>query len=100
MGFPGGNKQGLRWLAERRTVPAKVGRRRNQSTDDIRTAVAALPWDGELPSVSVFSVTLSSVPTCVTAFDLVAKVGNAGPSSASRAIAARRPFMDRRTVRR
>ena len=40
MGFPGGNKQVLRWLAERRTVPAKVGRPRNQGTDDIQTAVA------------------------------------------------------------
>ena len=28
MGFSGGNKQVHRWLAERRTVPAKVGRRR------------------------------------------------------------------------
>jgi transposase len=40
MGFPGGNKQVLRWLAGRRTVPAKVGRPRNQSTDGIQTAVA------------------------------------------------------------
>ena len=28
MGFKGGNKQAHRWLAERRTMPAKVGRRR------------------------------------------------------------------------
>ncbi len=39
-GFPGGNKQVHRWLAERRTAPAKVGRRRSQEPDEARTAAA------------------------------------------------------------
>jgi hypothetical protein len=38
MGFPGGNKQVHHWLAERRTVPAKVGRRRHRSTDEVQIA--------------------------------------------------------------
>ena len=40
MGFPGGNKQVHRWLDERRTVPAKVGRPRKQDPDDTRVAPA------------------------------------------------------------
>ena len=40
MGFPGGNKQVLCWLAERRTVPAKVGRPRSQDLDDTQIAAA------------------------------------------------------------
>ena len=36
MGFPGGNKQVHRWLAERRTAP-KVGRPRKRDPDDART---------------------------------------------------------------
>ncbi|MBV9511508.1 MAG: ISL3 family transposase [Caulobacteraceae bacterium] len=39
-GFPGGNKQVHRWLAERRAAPARVGRRRNQDPDDAQTAAA------------------------------------------------------------
>ena len=39
LGYPHGSKQVHRWLAERRTVPAKVGRRRSQSTDDVQTIV-------------------------------------------------------------
>ncbi len=38
MGFPGGNKQVHRWLAERRTAPAKVGRRRTENPNDTRAA--------------------------------------------------------------
>ncbi len=34
MGFAGGNKQVHRWLAERRTVPARVGRRRVEDLYD------------------------------------------------------------------
>ena len=34
MRFTGGNKQVHRWLAERRTVPAKVGRRRVEDPHD------------------------------------------------------------------
>ncbi len=40
MGFPGGNKQVHRWSAERRTVPAKVGRPRKQDPDDTQVAPA------------------------------------------------------------
>ena len=36
IGFEGGNKQVHRWLAERRTVPAKVGRRRVDGPHDAR----------------------------------------------------------------
>jgi len=39
MGFAGGNKQVHRWLAERRTVPAKVGRRRVEDLHDAETAM-------------------------------------------------------------
>ena len=39
MGFPGGNKQVHRWLAERRTVPAKVGRRRVEDLHDAATVL-------------------------------------------------------------
>jgi hypothetical protein len=39
-GFPGGNKQVHRWLAERRTAPARVGRRRAPDPGDTRTAAA------------------------------------------------------------
>ena len=38
MGLPGGNTQVHRWLAERRTVPAKVGRRRVELPGDALTA--------------------------------------------------------------
>lgn len=34
MGFPGGSKQVHRWLAERRTVPARVGRPRTEDPGD------------------------------------------------------------------
>jgi transposase len=47
MGFPGGNKQVHRWLAERRTVPAKVGRRRAEDPHDAPTA----PSRGKGPSL-------------------------------------------------
>jgi len=40
VGVPGGNKQVHRWLAEPRTVPAKVGRRCDQSLDDAQAATA------------------------------------------------------------
>ena len=40
MGLPGGNKQVHRRLAERRTVPAKVGRRRTADPDDVQSATA------------------------------------------------------------
>ena len=40
MGFSGGNKQVHRWLAERRTTPAKVGRRRQEDPDGIQPAAA------------------------------------------------------------
>ncbi len=39
MGFGGGNKQVHRWLAERRTVPAKVGRRRVDDAHDARSVM-------------------------------------------------------------
>ena len=39
MGFAGGNKQVHRWLAERRTVPAKVGRRRVENLHDAATVL-------------------------------------------------------------
>ncbi|MBV9750602.1 MAG: ISL3 family transposase [Acetobacteraceae bacterium] len=38
MGYPGGDKLVHRWLGERRTTPAKVGRRRKEDPDDARTA--------------------------------------------------------------
>ena len=38
MGFAGGNKQVHRWLAERRTVPARVGRRRVEDPHDAGAA--------------------------------------------------------------
>ena len=37
LGYPHGSKQVHRWLAERRTVPAKVGRRRKESLHDMQT---------------------------------------------------------------
>lgn len=46
MGFAGGNKQVHRWLAERRTVPAKVGRRR---VDGLHEAVTVLDRGQEPP---------------------------------------------------
>ncbi len=39
MGFAGGNKQVHRWLAERRTMPAKVGRPRLEDLHDARLAM-------------------------------------------------------------
>lgn len=39
MGFTSGNKQVHRWLAERRTVPAKAGRHRVESLHDTKTAL-------------------------------------------------------------
>jgi len=61
MGFPGGNKQVHRWLAERRTVPAKVGRQRNQKPDEAQTAAVRdkgppLPAPRQLAWVLVQSV--------------------------------------------
>lgn len=38
MGYPGGDKLVHRWLSERRTTPAKVGRRRKEDPDGARTA--------------------------------------------------------------
>ena len=38
LGFPGGDKLVHRWLAERRTTPAKVGRRRKEDPDDAQDA--------------------------------------------------------------
>lgn len=40
MGFPGGSKQVHRWLAERRTVPARVGRPRTEDPGDRQAATA------------------------------------------------------------
>jgi len=40
MGFLGTSKQVHRWLAERRTVPAKVGRQRTKDLNDAPTAAA------------------------------------------------------------
>ena len=39
MGFTGGNKQVHRWLAERRTVPAKIGRRRVEDLHDAKVTM-------------------------------------------------------------
>lgn len=39
MGFAGGNKQVHQWLAERRTVPAKVGRRRVEDLHDAKVTM-------------------------------------------------------------
>jgi transposase len=39
-GFPGGPKQVHRWLAERRTVPSKFGRRHAHEPDEMRLASA------------------------------------------------------------
>ena len=40
MGFPGGSKQVHRWLGERRTVPARVGRPRTENPGDRQPATA------------------------------------------------------------
>ena len=51
LGFPGGNKQLHRWLAERRTVPAKVGRRRVEDRRDGIVKLAAFETSiGNFPS--------------------------------------------------
>ena len=47
LGYPNGSKQVHRWLAERRTVPAKVGRPRKDSLHDIQTAAVR----GKVPSL-------------------------------------------------
>lgn len=50
-GFPGGNKQVHRWLAERRTVPAKIGRPRKQNLADAATGLR-VEQDGEAKAVA------------------------------------------------
>ena len=69
-------------------------------SSDIGNPSGVLPQDRMLPSISVSAVTFSSVPICVAAFNPLPTVEDNGPSSTSRAIAARRPFMNRCTVRR
>jgi transposase len=75
MGFAGGNKQVHRWLAERRTVPAKVGRPRVEVPGDA-SVVAASRKGSPLPAPRQLAWTLVQPVTALGAADaaIVARI--------------------------